>query len=191
MPVIEVHLLEGYSPAEHQRLGEALTDATRMVVPAPAEAITVMIHKMQPDQYYRGRSTKIPAQALPDPCDIIHRFLACLGARDLAGAGAFLADEFSLHFPAAEPMHSLEALVEWSAPRYQSISKSFDSTEAFANASGDTVVYCRGTLSGVWPDGSGFDGVRFIDRFELCAGLIKRQDVWNDLAEFKPALIQA
>jgi hypothetical protein len=29
--------------------------------------------------------------------------------------------------------------------------------------------------------------VRFIDRFVLVDGLIQQQDVWNDLAEVRPA----
>jgi hypothetical protein len=35
----------------------------------------------------------------------------------------------------------------------------------------------------VWADGSSFEGIRFIDRFELVTGKIQRQDVWNDLGE--------
>jgi hypothetical protein len=35
----------------------------------------------------------------------------------------------------------------------------------------------------VWLDGTAFSGIRFIDRFEVAGGLIRRQDVWNDLAE--------
>jgi hypothetical protein len=42
-------------------------------------------------------------------------------------------------------------------------------------------------LEGVWPDGSVFAGVRFIDRFVLVDGLIQQQDVWNDPAEARPA----
>ncbi len=30
-----------------------------------------------------------------------------------------------------------------------------------------------------------FEGIRFIDRFEVTAGKITRQDVWNDIAEVK------
>lgn len=190
MPVIEVHLLEGYSAEEHRRLGEALTDATRLVVPAPAEAITVMFHQMQSDHYYRGRSSKTPAAALPDPCTLVHKFLSCLGDRDLKAAEEYIAAEFSMHFPGAEPMHSLQSLIEWSAPRYKSITKTFDSTEAFADENGKTIVYCRGTLAGVWPDNNTFKNIRFIDRFEIVAGKITRQEVWNDLAESRPVTQQ-
>ncbi len=36
---------------------------------------------------------------------------------------------------------------------------------------------------GRWPDGRPFEGVRFMDRFEVAGGLVRRQEVWNDLAE--------
>jgi hypothetical protein len=48
-----------------------------------------------------------------------------------------------------------------------------------------TVVYCRGMLNGVWLDGSEFKDIRFIDRFEVVKGKLQRQDVWNDLSEFR------
>lgn len=183
MPVIEVHLLEGYGPDDRRRLGEALTDAARLVVPAPPEAVTVMIHEMPKDNYYRGRITRTPAAALPDPCAIVERFLKHLGARELTDANTCLSDNAVLQFPGAQVMHTLDALVDWAKARYQSIEKHIESTEALQSAGDETIVYCRGTLSGVRPDGSTFDNIRFIDRFELINGKITRQDVWNDLAE--------
>jgi hypothetical protein len=39
-------------------------------------------------------------------------------------------------------------------------------------------------LHGVWPDGSAFSDIRFVDRFTLQGGLLTTQMVWNDLAEF-------
>lgn len=188
MPVLEVHLLEGYSPDERRRLAESLTDATRMVVPAPAEAITVVIHEMTTDNYYRGRTTRQGAAALPDPCQIVLNFLQALGARDMDNAQSYLSKTFSMHFPGADPMVDLQALVEWSKPRYSSIEKQIEGTEAFGSSDGITVVYCRGTLSGVWNDGSGFEGIRFIDRFELLEGKIQKQEVWNDMGEAQMAL---
>ena len=50
------------------------------------------------------------------------------------------------------------------------------------------MVYCAGRLNGVWPNGTAFDNIRFIDRFEVVAGQLMRQDVWNDLAEHRTAL---
>jgi 4-oxalocrotonate tautomerase family enzyme len=187
MPVLEVHLLKGYLPDERRRLAESLTDATRMVVPAPAEAVTVVIHEMDTDNYYRGRVTREGAAALPDPCAMVLAFLEALGARELDTAQSFLAKDFSMHFPGTEPMFALQELVEWSKPRYSSIEKHLEGIEAFGSPDGATIVYCRGTLSGVWTDGSSFEGIRFIDRFELLGGEIQRQEVWNDLGEAQHA----
>jgi hypothetical protein len=77
-------------------------------------------------------------------------------------------------------MSTLEELVAWSKPRYRFVKKTYDRYDAFG-----TLVYCFGTLHGEWPDGTPFQGIRFIDRFELDRGLILRQDVWNDIAEVK------
>ena len=53
----------------------------------------------------------------------------------------------------------------------------------FGKGADGGIVYCYGTLSGEWPDGEAFSGIRFIDRFEFAGDLIARQMVWNDLAE--------
>ena len=34
MPIVQLHVLEGYTPKDKLRLGEAITDAVRLVVPA-------------------------------------------------------------------------------------------------------------------------------------------------------------
>jgi len=188
MPVVEVHLIEGYQPDERRRLSESLTDAVRLVVPAPPEAVTVMLHEMPSDNYYRARSTRTPAAALPDPCKLVESFLSHLATRQLDQARAYLADKVIMQFPGSQPMQTLEELVAWSKPRYRSIAKQIQTIEAFQSAGNETVVYCHGTLSGEWPDGTAFEGIRFIDRFELINGKITRQDVWNDLAEARVAL---
>jgi hypothetical protein len=88
-------------------------------------------------------------------------------------------------FPSGKRLTSLEDLVEWSRTRYARVGKTYHGwDEGF---DGDTaVVSCRGTLAGEWLDGSTFDGIRFCDRFEIRGGKITRQEVWNDLAEFRP-----
>ncbi len=45
------------------------------------------------------------------------------------------------------------------------------------------IVYNRGTLFGVWPDGEAFEGNRYVDRYVIRHGLIVQMDVWNDSAE--------
>mgnify|MGYP006193336603 CR=1 FL=1 len=116
---------------------------------------------------------------------LVRRFLETMQARDLPAAQQMLAPGFEMRFPGAAPMSRLEQLVEWGRGRYQRVGKTY---ERFDESWGDeaTVVHCSGTLHGVWLDGSAFEGIRFIDRFEIVDGLITRQDVWNDLAEVRP-----
>lgn len=183
MPIVELHLLEGYTSGDKQRLGAALTGAVTLVVPAPPEAVTVMIHEMPPDHYYRGGEQRTGAAALPDPQEIVRQYLQSMEARDLTAAQALLGAGFVMQFPGAAPMTQLSDLIDWAGPRYQSVTKSYEGFDVAT--SGGTVVFCRGTLSGIWPDGTPFEGIRFIDRFELRDGKITRQDVWNDIAEVR------
>jgi 4-oxalocrotonate tautomerase family enzyme len=184
MPIIETHILEGYSDDEKGRLARALTDATLSVVPAKPDAITVMIHEMPRAHYMRGGERRDPAAARPDASATVRAYLAAMEARDLATAKTMLGDGFVMNFPAAPGMTTLEELIAWSKPRYAFVKKTYDRVEAMQQ--GETsIVYTIGTLYGEWLDGSAFEGIRFIDRFELMDGKIVRQDVWNDMAEVK------
>lgn len=185
MPVVEVHVLQGYAPDAKSRLSSALTQAVRFVVPAPDEAITVMMHEHPPENYARGGTSRTPAPALPDPAVLVRDYLRLMEARDLPAAQAMLAEGFEMVFPGTAPMTRLDDLVAWAAPRYRFVTKTYDAGEAF-QGEGAAVVYTRGTLSGAWPDGTPFEGIRFVDRFEVTQGRISRQDVWNDIAEVRP-----
>ena len=89
-----------------------------------------------------------------------------------------------MEFPGGVRMRTLEELIAWSKPRYRSIGKTFDSfSEAFTST--ETIVVCHGTLHGEWPDGTPFEGIRFVDRFTVAGDKITSQMVWNDLAEIK------
>lgn len=185
MPILELHILEGYSDDDKTRMGSALTNAIRIVVPAPPDAVTVMIHEMPRADYMRGGEHRTPASALPDPSDIVRRFLGAMQDRDLEAAQALLGLGFAMTFPGTQEMHSLDELITWAAPRYRFVTKSYDGFDAMQSEGPHAVVYCRGTLSGEWPDGIAFEGIRFIDRFEVTEGLLTRQDVWNDISEYK------
>ena len=184
MPVVEIHLLEGYGEAEKARLGRALTDAVRFVVPAPPEAITVMMHEMPATDYFRGGQKRTPAPALAEPCAIVRAFLDAMEARDLDHARTFLGERFEMVFPGSARMSRLEEMAARAGTRYRSVTKRYERFEAFQGEQA-AIVYCFGTLEGEWLDGGAFADIRFIDRFELTGGLITRQDVWNDLAEWR------
>lgn len=184
MPIIEAHLLEGYSASDKQRLARGLTDAACMVIPATPEAVTVMIHEMPNANYMRGGQSRSGAPARPDPCETVRAYLAAMEARDIETAQAMLAPGFIMNFPDAPGMSTLQQLIAWAKPRYAFVKKTYDRFEALQNGP-TTVVYSMGTLYGEWLDGSTFKDIRFIDRFELEGGLLTRQDVWNDMAETK------
>ncbi len=185
MPIVELHILQGYEPQEKLRLHAALTDAVRLVLPASPDAISVLIHEMKPEDYSRGGKHREGAAALPDAGAIVRSFLTAMEARDIERAQSMLGDGFSMQFPGAQPMRRLDELLAWAKPRYRFVKKAYEGFDVMQGPGAETLVYCRGTLSGEWPDGAAFDGIRFIDRFEVEGGKIVRQDVWNDIAEAK------
>lgn len=185
MPIVELHVLEGYDAQAKRRLGEALTDAVRLVVPAPPELVTVMIHELPQTDYYRARVPRTPAPAKPDAAQIVRDFLAAMQDREIDAAQACLAPGFTMQFPGTAPMHDLQQLIDWAAPRYRFVTKTYAGFDAMQSAGAAAIVYCRGTLAGEWPDGTPFGGIRFIDRFEVVGAQITKQDVWNDIAETK------
>ncbi|MCT4370753.1 tautomerase family protein [Yangia mangrovi] len=189
MPIVQMHLIQGYDGDTKRRLGEAVTDAIGAVIAAPPEAVTVMISEHAGEDYMRGRMHRSPAPALPDPCAIVRAYLAEMEARALDAARARLGEGFTMRFPSVAPMTMLEELIDWSRPRYRFVKKTIEAVDlapAPGTASANAIVYVTGTLHGEWPDGTPFEGIRFIDRFELTDGLITRQDVWNDIAEERP-----
>lgn len=120
-----------------------------------------------------------------DPSDLVRHFLDAMENRDLPAATACLADGFTMQFPGSATMTQLNELIEWSKPRYSKVSKTYDRFDVMVCDGSTSIVYCIGTLSGVWRDGTTFSGIRFIDRFEVADGKITQQDVWNDMAEEK------
>ena len=112
------------------------------------------------------------------------RLLRALEARDLETASACLAPEVQMVFPGGAVFTTLDELVDWARPRYQRVAKRVDRMDTGETADG-TVVTCQGTLYGLWPDGSAFEGIRFADWFLIRDGRIVRQHVWNDLAEVR------
>ena len=182
MPVIAVTLIEGYDAATRQRLCERLTDAAMATIDAPAEAVTVFINEGAPAGYMRGRAPKTPGPAPTPPAELCLEFLAALEARELDCARGLTGQGFRMAFPGPVVFDDFAALLDWAAPRYRRIAKAIERVEE--SPLGETVaVYVSGTLHGERPDGTAFEGIRFIDRFEVRAGKIVSQDVWNDLAE--------
>ena len=185
MPVITVTLLPGYPPEAQHRLVQRLADTARSVIAASDAGTTVFINEAS--TYRRdGQVYAAGAAVVPDASSRVQSFLETMAARNLALAQTFLAPGFEMVFPGPAKMQRLEQLMDWAKPRYRSVAKRYDCFDECWH--GDTtVVYCSGTLFGVWNDGTAFEGIRFIDRFEVVNGQFTRQDVWNDLSETQRA----
>ena len=186
MPLIECTLIKGYGSEVRQRLAERVTDAACSSIGAASDFVTVTIKEVEPDNYMRGRTKRVPASA-PRPAEtVVREFLAAMEARNLDAAEAHLSGDFTMTFPGGAQFTRLGDLAAWARERYQSVSKSYDGFDTAYHGTTST-VFCYGTLSGTWPDGSEFSGIRFIDRFVLEGETITSQMVWNDLAEAKQA----
>lgn len=183
MPVTEITLLPGYDEAVRARLVTHVSRAIRSVIAAPPSGVTTVIFEAATYQrdgrvFTSGNAAHVPATTC------VMDFLAAMQARDLDAAQGFLADTFEMTFPGGKRMRALTELVAWAKARYERVEKTYIGIDEAWTDSG-TVVYARGTLSGIWLDGSPFQGIRFVDRFEVVDGLIVAQDVWNDLGEYK------
>ena len=113
---------------------------------------------------------------------VVRSFLRSMENRDLERARHYLSPEFQMTFPGNARFNELEELVAWSKSRYRSIAKTYTRFDE-AGDGAVAIVYCYGTLSGELPDGTGFEGIRFIDRFTVRHGKLLDQQVWNDMAE--------
>lgn len=116
--------------------------------------------------------------------DVVREFLDALGRRDLAAASAYLAPGFVMTLPGNHQFRSLEEFAAFSATRSGTARRAIDGLEASEAPTG-LAVYATGTMTGSWPDGRNFQGVRFCDRVVLRNGLIVEMQVWSDLAEYR------
>ena len=179
MPVISVTLLPGYAPEVQHRLVQRLAVTARSVIAAADAGTTVFIQEVSTYQR-NGQVFTGGGAARPVASEVVTAFLNALEMRDLDLAATHLSANFAMTFPDKVQMHTLQELVEWSRPRYTSIRKHMEHLDESWRGDG-AVVYVSGHLSGVFHNGDTFEGIRFIDRFEVVEGKIERQDVWNDL----------
>ena len=116
--------------------------------------------------------------------ETVRAFMDAMARHDAAAAG-FLAPDFQLTVPGGHVFRALPEFFAFGATRYRSIAKQLDDLEA-TEAPAGIAVYARGTMSGVWLDGSPFRFVRFVDRMVLREGRIAEMQVWNDIGELRP-----
>ena len=120
-----------------------------------------------------------------EPARIVDEYLRLLMIPDPDAARRFVAPDLQIRFTGGRAMSDPAQCAAFNATRYKWVKKRIETTETVVGGNARaTVVYCLGTLHGEWPDGSVFDGNRFVDRYVVSDGLITRMDVWNDSAEW-------
>ena len=120
-----------------------------------------------------------------DPAGTVNEYLRILMIPDPANAMRFVAPDLRIRFTGGRAMSAPAECAAFNASRYAWVKKRIENTEVVADGTPEeTVVYSLGTLYGAWPDGTPFEGNRYVDRYVVKHGLITQMDVWNDSAEW-------
>jgi ketosteroid isomerase-like protein len=118
----------------------------------------------------------------PEEARIVRDYLDASMKPDPELAATFVADDVVITFTGGRTFDHPSGPTGFNAKRYKWVKKKMNRFDVAAGDKG-TVVYSVGTLYGEWPDGTPFEGNRYIDRFEVENGKITKMDVWNDSAE--------
>ena len=123
-----------------------------------------------------------PSQS--DAASIVEAYLDASMIPDPDRARTYMAPNVHITFTGGRRFDDPGGSAGFNAKRYAWVKKKFERTDVVAGGSdAETVVYNTGTLYGAWPDGTPFEGNRYLDRFVVSHGKIVRMDVWNDSAE--------
>ena len=128
------------------------------------------------------RKLIVPTDETAEAAEIVERFLEASMVPDPVKAATFISPELSITFTGGRKYTHPRETAAFNAKRYKWVKKRFERTDVVPGA-GETIVYNIGTLYGEWPDGTAFEGNRYVDRFVVRGGKIVKMDVWNDSAE--------
>lgn len=120
-----------------------------------------------------------------DPAALVGAYLRILMVPDPDGVRALVAPDLRITFTGGRAMRAPADCAAFNAKRYAWVRKRIERTEVVSGGTdAETVVYSLGTLHGAWPDGTPFEGNRYVDRYVVRHGRITQMDVWNDSAEW-------
>jgi len=122
------------------------------------------------------------ATELETAAQIVEAFLLASMRPDPVAAARYIAPDLKITFTGGRQFSHPSESTAFNAKRYKWVKKSIERSDVVPGA-GETIVYNLGTLYGEWPDGTPFEGNRYVDRFVVRAGKIVQMDVWNDSAE--------
>ena len=135
-------------------------------------------------------TTATPADTNPaTPAAVVDEFLRLIMLPDPVAARRHTAPGLAIRFTGGRAMADPAECTAFNKARYNWVKKRIERTETVARSANATandgdVVYSLGTLHGEWPDGTPFEGNRYVDRYVVRAGLITQMEVWNDSAEW-------
>lgn len=128
------------------------------------------------------KSTASSPDDAAQAAEIVERFLVASMIPDPETAAGFMIRDVAITFTGGRKFQHPRDTTGFNAKRYSWVKKKMERTDV-APGDGETVVYNTGTLYGEWPDGTPFEGNRYVDRFVVRGGKIVQMDVWNDSAE--------
>jgi hypothetical protein len=124
----------------------------------------------------------VPTDETAAAAEIVERFLEASMVPDPETAARYIASDLKITFTGGRKYSHPRETAGFNAKRYRWVKKRMERTDVVPGAS-ETIVYNLGTLYGEWPDGTPFEGNRYVDRFVVRGGKIVQMDVWNDSAE--------
>ena len=127
-------------------------------------------------------ATALSLDEAAQAADIVERFLVASMIPDPETAAGFMVADVAITFTGGRRFQHPRETTGFNAKRYKWVKKKMERT-GVAPGDSETVVYNTGTLYGEWPDGTPFEGNRYVDRFVVRNGKIVQMDVWNDSAE--------
>ncbi len=139
-----------------------------------------------------------PTTTPTTPAAVVDEFLRLIMLPDPVAARRYTAPGLAIRFTGGRAMADPTECTAFNQGRYKWVKKRIERTETVGAIavhtpqggaapvadSEETVVYSLGTLHGEWPDGTAFEGNRYVDRYVVRNGLITHMDVWNDSAEW-------
>ena len=126
-----------------------------------------------------------PATEFATPAAVVDEYLRLLMIPDPQAARRFVAPDLRIRFTGGREMRDPAECAAFNALRYRWVKKRIERTETVSGGTGaETVVYSIGTLHGEWPDGTPFEGNRYVDRYVVRDLRIAVMEVWNDSAEW-------
>ncbi|MEA3023106.1 MAG: hypothetical protein QOK01_1958 [Alphaproteobacteria bacterium] len=123
-----------------------------------------------------------PTDETAEAAEIVERFLEASMVPDPDTAARYIAADLKITFTGGRKYRHPHETAAFNAGRYKWVKKKMERSDVVP-ATGETIVYNTGTLYGEWPDGTPFEGNRYVDRFVVRGGKIVQMDVWNDSAE--------